>query len=75
MYLLPEARGFGLGRLLMQECLNFALDKGYKRCYLETISGMKEAGQLYQKYGFQALDAPLGETGHHSCESYYVLDL
>src|SRR5687767_1791887 len=30
MYLLPEARGIGLGRMLIQQCIYFAKDQGYK---------------------------------------------
>src|SRR5688500_2915714 len=36
MYLLPEGRGLGLGRLLIEKCLQFAKESGYKNVYLET---------------------------------------
>ena len=36
MYLLPQARGIGLGKKLIDKCLDFAKEAGYKNVYLET---------------------------------------
>src|ERR1043165_4460719 len=36
MYLLPKARGLGLGRMLIEKCLEQATEKGYKNVYLQT---------------------------------------
>src|SRR5687768_4819450 len=35
MYLLPHARGKGIGKLLIEKCLDFARQQDYKRVYLE----------------------------------------
>ena len=75
MYFLPEARGCGQGRRLLQHCLAAARRLGYRRCYLETLTGMDAAMHLYQQAGFEPLCAPLGATGHFSCDRYYALDL
>jgi len=72
MYFLPEARGKGLGRKLLELCLNEARQLGYKKCYLETVARMNKANRLYQKAGFELLEAPLGKTGHDSCDSQYL---
>jgi putative acetyltransferase len=40
MYFLPEARGRGLGAALLQRCLESARGSGYRRCYLETLTGI-----------------------------------
>src|ERR1700678_2021298 len=37
MYLIPTARGSGLGRRLMDHCLEFARHAGYRQVYLETM--------------------------------------
>src|SRR4051812_3248214 len=37
MYLLPEARGYGLGRTLIEKCLAAAKEAGYEKVYLETM--------------------------------------
>jgi putative acetyltransferase len=42
---------------------------------LETLARMDAARKLYARFGFRALAAPMGHTGHFSCDSYYALDL
>ncbi|PKL75189.1 MAG: MarR family transcriptional regulator [Candidatus Melainabacteria bacterium HGW-Melainabacteria-1] len=75
MYFLPELRGLGLGQQLIQLCLQAAASKGYRRVYLETLQSMRQARALYAKNGFQALEQPLGDTGHFSCDAWYLKDL
>lgn len=75
MYLLPEARGLGLGRELMRRCLCAAKDAGYKRCYLETLKSMSQANKLYIKNGFELLSGPMGKTGHFGCDVWYIKKL
>ncbi len=67
MYFLPEARGRGLGTRLIDLCLEEARAFGYQGCYLETMSYMETAQHLYEKYGFELLDGPMGDTGHYAC--------
>lgn len=74
MYLLPEARGRGLGERMLHHCLEAARVRGYRRCYLETLSGMDAAQKLYLKTGFTRLAAPLGSTGHSGCNRHYLLE-
>ena len=69
MYLLPQARGRGLGRALLTRCLAAAAAAGFRRCYLETLDGMRQARSLYESAGFTALSSPLGCTGHHACDT------
>jgi putative acetyltransferase len=75
MYFLPAARGRGAGRALLARCLDAARALGWKRCYLETLTGMDAAQHLYQKLGFRRLEQPMGATGHFGCNRYYLLDL
>ncbi|MCU1280304.1 MAG: yjgM2 [bacterium] len=75
MYFLPEARGRGAGAALLERCLGAARSFGYATCYLETLARMDAARKLYAKFGFRTLCAPMGNTGHFSCDSYYALDL
>lgn len=72
MYLLPTARGQGAGRLLMEACLEGAKAAGYTHVYLETVTAMAAAAKLYQHYGFEYLDEPLGDTGHGGCDRYML---
>jgi putative acetyltransferase len=52
MYLLPEARGRGLGKHLLSDLLADARRLGYSRVVLETNSVLKEAIALYKGFGF-----------------------
>lgn len=75
MYLDPSARGSGLGRTLLDACLQGAREAGYQRCYLETLDHMTAARKLYEAYGFRRIDKPLGATGHFGCDAWYERSL
>jgi putative acetyltransferase len=75
MYLSKELRGLGLGQTLMEILLNEAKKLGYDYCYLETLASMEGANRLYNRYGFRILSAPLGNTGHFGCDSWYLKEL
>lgn len=75
MYFLPEARGTGLGSAMMTKCLEKAKELGFKKCYLETLPYMKAATKLYGKVGFETLEAPMGNTGHYSCNVWMIKEL
>ena len=75
MYLLPEARGIGLGRLLIGRCIDFAKASGYRQIYLETMPELKRALKTYEKMGFHYIDHPLGQTGHYGCELWMIKKL
>jgi putative acetyltransferase len=48
-------RGSGMGRLLMQCCIDAGAEDGVPRLYLETNSGLAPALALYRATGFQDL--------------------
>jgi putative acetyltransferase len=75
MYFLPQARGLGAGSAMMERCLQAARGFGFTLCYLETLCGMDAAMRLYERSGFRRIDAPLGDTGHGGCNTFYLLDL
>ena len=75
MYFLPEARGSGAGAAMMARCLQAARGLGFRQCYLETLIGMDAAMRLYERSGFQPIDASMGATGHGGCDRFYLLDL
>jgi putative acetyltransferase len=49
------ARGTGLGRRLMQACIDRARAEGAPRLYLETNSSLAPALALYRSVGFRDL--------------------
>ena len=75
MYFLPEARGKGFGSKLLNQCTEEARLRGYKKCYLETVEHMTQARLLYERSGFVQINAPMGKTGHHGCDCWYLKTL
>ena len=75
MYFLPRARGLGAGAKVMELSLGKAREFGFRRCYLETLTGMDAAMRLYERSGFRRIDAPLGATGHGGCDIWYLREL
>jgi len=72
MYLSSDARGKGIGAELLSRLMTQAHEMGYAHCYLETTDNLTQAIRLYKKFGFEPLDHPMGETGHFSCQHWYL---
>jgi putative acetyltransferase len=72
LYLREDAKGKGLGRLLMEEAINWARSRGHSHVYLETLNELATAVGLYEKLGFEKLMAPLGDSGHHACDIWML---
>ena len=75
MYLLPEARGLGLGRTLIEKCIEAAVENGFKKIYLETMPELKQALSVYEKFGFEYLKGPMGNSGHTGCSLWMLKGL
>lgn len=75
MYLLPAARGRGLGHQLLERCLKAARAAGFQQCYLETMPQLTTARALYERAGFKSIPQRMGDTGHPSCENHYIMPL
>jgi DNA-binding MarR family transcriptional regulator/GNAT superfamily N-acetyltransferase len=56
----PRARGYGIGRRLVEECVRFARHAGYRRITLWTQSILVSARAIYQRCGF----AKIAEKPH-----------
>ena len=51
----PAARGTGLGTRLVEECIAFSREKGYKKLVLWTHAQLAAARAIYAKTGFKKL--------------------
>ncbi|MTI06108.1 GNAT family N-acetyltransferase [Roseibium denhamense] len=66
LYVLPEARGLGVGALLVERVIHAAVLGGYKTMLLDTLPTMTGAIRLYENAGFRETAAyyptPIKET-------------
>jgi GNAT superfamily N-acetyltransferase len=59
MAVLPSARGYGVGRALLQHVEQFALTHSYRYLVLSTTPFLTQAIRLYEQFGFQPIpDGP-----------------
>ena len=72
MYLSPSARGLGLGRKMIGFCLQKAKENGFSSVYLETMPELRKPVSMYEKFGFQYLDGPMGNSGHNGCDIWML---
>ena len=74
--LVPEARGKGLGRQLLQTCMDFARAKGYQVMQLWTHEEHRAAGALYAKAGWElTASTPVHSFGQDLTEQTWKIAL
>lgn len=75
LYLLPEVRGRGIGRMLVEKSIESAKELGYRQLYLESFPELNKAIGLYEKQGFTFIPGPLGNSGHFACNIWMLKDI
>ncbi len=74
--LVPEARGSGLGRRLLEEALAYARQRGYAHLYLWSFADLADALRLYERAGFKVTERKRGIVwGSERTEVRMDLDL
>ncbi|WP_299736456.1 GNAT family N-acetyltransferase [uncultured Roseobacter sp.] len=71
--LVPEARGKGLGKRLLQTCMSFAKDRGYADMQLWTHESHAAACALYKSTGWQMVGSkPVHSFGQNLVEQSWT---
>ncbi|MFW8634351.1 GNAT family N-acetyltransferase [Cribrihabitans pelagius] len=74
--LTPKARGQGLGKRLLRECVGFARSAGYGAMVLHTHESHRSAQALYQAFGWQMTGTrPVRNYGQDLVEQTWRLEL
>jgi DNA-binding MarR family transcriptional regulator/N-acetylglutamate synthase-like GNAT family acetyltransferase len=72
----PKARGLGIGKRLVEECIRFARQKGYKKITLWTNDILTTARHIYQQTGFKLVAEEKHKSfGHHMVGETWELEL
>lgn len=72
----PKARGLGIGKRLVEECIRFATSKGYRKITLWTNDILTTARRIYQQAGFKLVaEEPHFSFGHHMVGETWELEL
>jgi GNAT superfamily N-acetyltransferase len=76
LYVESFARGLGLGKQLVDLCVSFAREAGYRRLVLWTHSFQKSARKIYEAAGFRlASEEPTHSFGVEVISETWELDL
>jgi GNAT superfamily N-acetyltransferase len=78
MYVRPDFRGLGVGRVILQRLVDDARELGYKVARLETLVYMTEAHDLYRSKGFvdaERFEAEGSDVGLAQFELFMELKL
>jgi GNAT superfamily N-acetyltransferase len=72
----PAARGSGLGSRLVEACVRFAREAGYRKLTLWTNDVLVAARRIYERAGFQRVKSgPHHGFGHDLVEETWELAL
>jgi GNAT superfamily N-acetyltransferase len=66
----------GIGARLVEECVRFARQAGYRRMVLFTTELQRDAARIYRKAGFALVEQTAGDTFAPSLdEQFWSIDL
>jgi GNAT superfamily N-acetyltransferase len=75
LVVMENARGQGLGRLLVEKCIEFVKLQQGKALYLQSFNKLEVAVSMYKKMGFISCQAPEGMLVVKRTEIIMKMDL
>lgn len=74
-YISKELQGQGYGRKLYEMAEKFAKEQGFKKLYIETSDILGTANNVYNRFGFKALEKPLDGSEHDLMNIWLLKDI
>lgn len=76
LYVEPDARGQGIGTVLVKQAVRFARESGYRRMRLWTQESLNSARRIYAAEGFRMVEsAPHHSFGKDLISEFWELEL
>lgn len=72
LYVRKEYMGLGGGKALMEHCLRFAADNGFRNMWLGVWQGNERAIRFYERYGFEKYGTKKFKLGRIFTDDYLM---
>ena len=74
LYVRKDRRGEGIGKLLFDDCVDYARKNGLKSIYLTVNKGNTPSFNIYDHLGFKVIDAVVNDIGQGYVMDDYVME-
>ena len=74
LYVDKEERGKGYGRILFEDCKQYAMDNGLHKIYLTVNKYNTPSYEIYLHLGFKVIDAVVNEIGNGYVMDDYIME-
>ena len=74
-YIEKDHRGQGLGKLLFQNCVEYAKENGLDRIYLTVNKYNTPSFEIYRHLGFEVIESVVNDIGNGYVMDDYVMEL
>lgn len=75
LYVHKDHRHNGIGKLMLNECINYAKENKRNKIYLTVNKGNKPSIDVYNHIGFKTIDAVVNDIGQGYVMDDYIMEL